>query len=233
MLRLLLLVLIAARLAVRLMPADILDDIAGVFNSITSIPGDVVRSIWNAIKSVFGFFAHLDTILDSAWDWMVHGVEWLGDRAVWLGGAAFNGLTWVVTRWVPMAVHWALGKAVAYTIGAVKLVEHWVTSTVNAVVKFLRGLIHQVETWARDAFRAVTHELGKIIRWIAAAGRYVFGILAHPGRLVAWIMPDLLVPLIKFVIRSSAPVIRWLIGAAVHLLPELATTLEEAIAKIL
>lgn len=233
MLRILLLFAIGVRLAVQLVRGDILGDIAGVFDTITSIPGAVVRAIYHAIAGVFGFFSRLGTVLDSAWDWMVNGIEWLGDRAVWVAGAAFNTISWLITRWVPMAAHWALGKAVAYAIGAAKAVEHFASSLVHDAIRFLSGVIHTVEQWARAAFRFLTGELGKVLKWIAAAGRYVFGILAHPQRLVAWIIPDLLVPLIKFAITSSAPIIRWLIGATAHLLPELATTLEDAISRIL
>lgn len=233
MLRLAALCLVLARVVVLCMRLDIFDTIAGAFNAITSIPGDVVRTIYNAIKSVWGFFAHVAEVLDSAWDWMVNGVEWLGSRAEWLGGAAFNVLTWLTTRWIPMAAHWALGQAVAYAIGAVKQVERWVSSLVAGAVRILRGLINTVEHWARTAFRAVTGEIGKLITWTVQAGKYVFGILAHPQRLVAWIIPDLLVPLLKFLVSSSAPVVRWLIGAAAHLLPELATTLEDAISKLI
>lgn len=233
MLRVIILAFVLARLALRVLPADILDDVAGVFNTITSIPGAVVRAIYHAIASVFGFFSRIGTVLDAAWDWMVNGFEWLGDRMVWAAGAAFNTISWVVTRWVPMAAHWALGKAVAYAIGAAKAVEHYAAGLVHDAIRFLTGALHTVESWARGAFRLVTGELSKIVKWIAQAGKYVFGILSHPTRLVAWILPDLLVPLIKFVIQSSAPVIRWLIGAFVHLAPELATTLEDAIAKLL
>lgn len=232
MLRALLVVGLALRLVVVLSRWDIWDWISGAFGTITSIPGDVVSTIWRAIKGVGDFFGHLNQLVDAAWDWMVNGVEWLGSRAAWAAGAAFNTISWLVTRWVPMAAHWALGKAVAYAIGAVRQLEKWASTLVGDAVRFLRGLIRTVEAWARSAFRFVTGELGKVLKWIAQAGRYVFGILAHPARLVAWIIPDLMVPLLKFLVTRSAPIIRWLIGAFVHLAPELATTLEQAIAKL-
>lgn len=233
MLRVIVLALVATRVLVSLARLDIFDWAAGAFNAITSIPGDVVRTIWQAIKGVGDFFGRINELVTSAWDWVVNGVEWLGSRAVWAAGATFNVLTWLTTRWVPMAAHWALGKAVAYAIGAFNQLEKWVTGLLDGAVRWLKGAIRTVEDWAKSAFRFITGELGKVLKWIAAAGGYVFGILAHPDRLVAWIIPDLLVPLIKFIVSNSAPVIRWLIGAFVHLAPELATTLEDALAKIL
>ena len=233
MFRALVIVALAVRVAVMVLDGDVLDSIAGALNSVISIPGDAIRAVYNAVKSVWDFFGHLTQLVGAAWDWMVNGVEWLGDRAGWLGSSVWGLGKWLIERWVPMAAHWALGQAAALAYGLAKSVENIARGLVSAAVRFLRGLVHTLETWARDAVRFLLGEIGKIGSWIARAGKYVFGLVAHPARLVDWILPALLTPLLKFLIGSSAPVIRWLIGAFVKLAPELASTLEKAVADLL
>lgn len=233
MLRRLLLILLLLRAIVAALDADVFDSIASAFNTITSIPGDVVRTIWGAIKGVGDFFGHLNQLVDSAWNWMVNGVEWLGDRTVWALGSVFTTMSWLVTRWVPMAAHWALGTAVAVAYGLAKQVEHFASSAVHALDRVLTGVIHDLSKWARAAVGFILRELGKAAGWISKATGYVFGILAHPDRLVQWFLAALIVPLIKWLIASSAPVIRWLLGEFVKFTPELAATIEDAISKLI
>lgn len=233
MLRGLVLVVVLFRVVLLVAPADILDTIAGVFNTVTSIPAAAVRAVWHAVKGVWDFFTHLSELLSGAWNWMVNGVEYLGDRAARLGEAAFNGLTWIAVHWVPQAVHWALGKAVAYAIGAVRKAEHWVAGLVADVVRQLLKIVRTVEGWARHAVSVLLRDIRRIGEWIIHATVLVFGILAHPARLVQWILAELLVPLIRYVASRSAPVWRWLLGAMVHLAPEFAHTIEDVLARIL
>ncbi len=230
-----LLVLVTAALWVVLLTAraDIFDTISGWFNTITSIPGDVVRKIYGAVKGVFDFFSHVGQILDGAWDWMVNGFEWLGDRAAWLAGATFNTARWLLATWIPDAVNWAVGTVGRYALGLVDDLRKWVTARFDDVVRFFRGLIHDVEQWARRTFERIWEEIRKAADWIAKATTLVFGILAHPGRLVDWIIGSLVVPLIKWLIESAAPVIAWLARSIIQLAPTILNTIEHAIADIL
>ena len=230
-----LLALAAAALWVALLTvrADIFDDIAGAFNTIVSIPATVVRAIYHAIKAVFDFFGHLGTILDAAWDWMVNGIEWLGSRAAWLATSLWADLKWLIESWIPYAIGWVGHWAASFAQKIVHELGRFVVGLVNSAVRFLRGLIHTVEKWAKDAFNLVWGEIKKAASWIAHATFYVFTLLAHPDRLVSWILGHLIVPLVKFIITASAPIIRWLIHGIVRLLPELVHTLEDAIAGIL
>ena len=212
---------------------DLLGDIAGVFNSIVSIPCDVLRAIWHAITGVVNFFGRLADILGGAWDFMVNGFEWLGDRASWLAGATFQSLGWVIGHWAPGLASWALGKAVGWAQGAVHTVERWVSALVSDALRWARGAINTVEGWARDTFRAVWGEIKKAADWIAQAGGYVFGILAHPTRLVQWILADLVAPLLDYLIQAGAPVFAWILRGFRTVLPELAHTLEDVLAKVL
>lgn len=213
--------------------SDLLDDVAGVFNTIISIPGDVVRAIYNAIRGVFDFFGRLTDLLGSAWDWMVNGIEWLGSRAGWLAESAWSSLSWAIGTWAPHLAQWAWWKASHYALGLAHDVEQLAKGLVSDAIRFLQGAIRTVEGWARTAFGAVWGEIKKAADWIAQATVYVFGILAHPARLAAWVVDYLVVPLAKFVISNSAPVIRWLARGFLSFAPDIVHTLEDALASIL
>ena len=233
LLRLAVLVTVGLVAILRAGPLSVLDWVAGAFNTITAIPGDVVRLLYRAIRGVFHFASGIFDLVGGAWDWMVNGIEWVGSRAVWAVESTFNGLRWIVTHWVPMAARWALDGAVRFARAGLHDLERWAAGMVRSAVRFLHGLIRTVEHWAQAAIRDVWHTLTAAANWIAHATWYVFDLVAHPGRLAQWVAGSIVQPVLRWLLSSSEGVLKWLVRQLPSATEELAHVLEDVFSSIL
>lgn len=231
--RLTVLVTVALAALLASLPAGLWDDVTGFFGGLISDVGHVVTAVQRAVRQVIDWFGRLGQLADSAWDWMVNGVEWLGDRAVAVGAGVLHLATWLIERWVPMAAHWALGKAAALALGLYHTVSRWVTGLVNTVIRWVRGLVAELWSFIRGFWRTAWAAITKAANWIARATFYVFGLVAHPDRLAAWIAAHIIEPVVRWLVNAGQGVIRWLVRQTVSLLWDFAHVIERALAGLI
>ena len=218
---------------VRTLRAGLWGDITGFFGGVVSDVTHAIRAVLQAVRSVVNWFGRLGQLADSAWDWMVNGVEWLGDRAARIGESLFNLGKWLIERWVPMAVHWALGQAASLALGLYHTVRNWVTGLVNSVIRWVHGLINTVWSFIRGFWRTVWAAVTKAANWIARATFYVFDLVAHPDRLATWLAGHIVEPVIRWLVNAGEGVLRWIVKQTVSLLGDFAHVLERVFAGLI
>lgn len=209
-----------------------LEAVGGFFTGVGNSIAGVASSAWGAVKAVFHFFLRLGDLVGGAWDWMVNGIEWLGDR-VWHALVTVGDyLVWTITTAIPEAAKWAFGKAWGLARAGIHFAEHAAAVALHAVTRFLTGLIHTLRSWAEHAFHFVLRIASDAWRWVERAGKWVYNLVSHPARLADWLAGAIVLPILRFLISFGAPVIVWLIKRATSILPAIVHLLEDALARV-
>jgi phage-related protein len=211
----------------------VLEAIGGFFSGAAEAVAGGAKAVWNAAKSVYLFASSVFDKVGGAWDWMVNGVAWLGDNLIGVAARTLHILEHLFGQVIPEAAAWAIRQAVHWASGAIHAAQHFLEGVVHTLGHFILGVVHTLEHWARDAVRAVWHTLSQAWNFIETVGKRVAAIVLHPERLVAWILPALIEPLLRFLISVSAAIVVWFVRLTVSLLPRIARTLEDALAKLI
>ena len=212
---------------------SVLGDVGKFFTGIGRDIAAVASAAWNGLKAAWSFLRHVGGILNGAWDWMVNGVTWFSSQISDWAAAVFT-LAWhTLTNVIPGAVTWIFRQA-----------TKWAATAINAVEGVLRGLIKNVITWAgrelnklantaRGWFTGLVKFVTGPINWVLKTGTKIASLVLHPEALVKWILGALIVPLILWVLRSSANVIVWLVRSMVQRDSEIAHVIEDVLAKVI
>lgn len=212
---------------------SIFDDIGHFFSGAISTVGDLASKVWHAIAGVWAFLVRVAGLVTGAWDWMVNGVTWftsqIGDWASWV----YNTIWHILTKTIPDAATWAIRQATKWAANAVHNLRRFLEGVVKNIVKWITGEIHKLartaKHWVSDVIKWVTGP----IRWVLNVGKHVANLVLHPKALAEWIVGALIVPLIMWFLRSSAPVVAWLIKSIVQRDSELAHLIEDVLAKVI
>lgn len=172
---------------------------------------DLAKRAWGAIHTVWHVFGTLAALVGQAWDWMVNGVEWLGSQAAEFAEAASAAVWHILTHVIPEAATWALRRAVGWVIKEAGRIFHWATGLFHTVISWATRELRKVWTWITGAVRVLTHDLRKAWNWITNTAMKAVDLVLHPERLVKWILGHLVTPLLLWMIRSSAPVLVYLL----------------------
>jgi hypothetical protein len=211
----------------------VLEAVGGLISSGWNTLKGAGEVVWTAVKSVYNFAAGIFSLVGAAWDWMVNGVGWLGDNLIGAAARILHTLEWVTLHMIPRAVAWAIGKAVRWAEHAVKTLEHYLLGALRAAEHWLLGALHTLEHWAKGAINQLWHPVRDLWNWFTKLARHAVDLVLHPDRLAAWLVGALVLPLLKWLLARSAPIIVWLVKGAAGLLPTLARTLEDALAKLI
>lgn len=212
---------------------SIFSDAWGVLKgAATSVP-DLAARVYHAISAAVHFILHLTDLVGGAWDWMITGANAIGSQIIGWADQAYHTLKWLAVKALPQAAHWALNQAVKWAKAAVIGAEHLAHSALVKAERWTVGLVGDLRRWARGKVRAIERTLTGIYNWFVHHARKAVDLIEHPKKLVAWIIPDLVLPLVKWLIRSSAPIVVFLAKSAATVAPEIAHTVEDAMSKIL
>lgn len=215
---------------------SIFDDIAGAFGKITSIPGQVAsafRHVWDAVRLVWWFLKHTGKIVTDAWDWMVNGVQWFGGQIEGWAGHVYNTIAHLITDLIPNAILWVYRQTIGWAWRQIQrlgsLIWHLIKQTVNWAGHLIHSLIHWLDVQLK-------HFIGWAsgpIRWVLKWANWIIHLLTHPENIVRWILGALVMPLVLFILRSSAPIFGWLFKAWAAHSREAATTIEDILHSLL
>lgn len=210
----------------------LLETVAGWFSSAGNAIAGVANSAYKAVKGVFAFASGIFHDVGGAWDWMVNGLGWLGDNVIGGFARVLHLLEWLALHAIPEGLSWVYTKLYSWARAAIHAAEHALTVALDAVHRVLDTAIHALENWARSAVKWIEGLLLPLWHWVENTAKRAVDLVLHPERLVAWILADLVLPLVKWLIQQSAPIIVWMAKAARSVLPELAHTIEDALEKL-
>lgn len=211
----------------------ILEAIGGLFGGAVSGVVDLARKAWDAAKSIYLFASGVFDLVGGAWDWMVNGLGWLGDNLIGSLARLLHLLEWLALHAIPEGLTWAISHA-----------EHWAAGAIHTLGRFLEGLVHTIAHWTlgelRRLWSALTaearriwHTLTSVWNWIERTARHAVNLVLHPEALARWILASLVLPLLRFMIEASAPILAWLFKAFRREAVAFAHTLEDVIAKVI
>jgi hypothetical protein len=212
---------------------SIFDTIGGFFSGVAKGVADLAGKVWNAIRSVWAFLVHIGGILNGAWDWMVNGVSWFTSQASNWAAAVFTTTWHTLTHVIPSAARWAFTQATRWAAGAIHTLGGYLKGLVKNVASWALRELHKLSRtakhWVSDVIKWVTGP----IRWVLNVGRHIANLVLHPKALVQWFLGALIVPLIMWFLRSSAPVLAWLVRSFVARDSEVAHIIEDVLAKVI
>lgn len=211
----------------------IINAIGGFFSGVASGVSDLAGKVWGAIRSLAHVAGEVFHLVGGAWDWVFNGLGWLGNNII--GGLArvLHLIEWLALHAIPEGLGWVLGQAVSWAKRALHDLSGWVKGALSQVTRWAEHALHTLESWARSAVRDVWHTLSAAWHFIETVGKRVADLVLHPDRLVAWFLAALIVPLLRALLKLSAGILVWFIRLAVSLLPAVASTLEDVLAKLL
>lgn len=190
---------------------SIFETVAGWFEGAVNGVADLAKRAWGAIHTVFHVFGRLAALLGEAWDWMVNGIEWLGSQTAELAESVSAAIWHILTHVIPEAAFWALRRAVGWVRKEAGRIEQWAKGLFHTVITWAARQLHHVWGWITGAIRVVTRDIREAWDWIINKGRRAVDLVMHPDRLVTWILGHLVLPLILWIVRSSAPILVWLL----------------------
>lgn len=212
--------------------ASIFSDIAGTLSGTFKHLKDLAGAVWRAIKRlttyVTAIFQHVGGAwwdLHRAFDTLTSGLEHLANGTYGLG-------KWLIHTLVPKWAQHAISTAINYAVTNVKALA-------NSALKFAKG----VKTWASNAIKTVEKTLTKALNavrtlandakhWISHAGKDLFNLVMHPERLVAWIVPSLVTPLMRWILAHLESISAAVLRSFFANIGKFAKDIESAFARI-
>lgn len=211
----------------------ILEAIGGFFSGAAGTISDLAGKAWQAIKSVYLFAAGVFDLVGGAWDWMVNGIGWLGDNLI--GGLAriLHLLEWLALHAIPEGLSWAITSAVRWAKARLSAAEHFLEGLVRTLGRWTLGELRRLWRDLTADLRAVWHTLTSVWNFIEHTARRAVALVLHPERLVQWILASLVLPLLRFMLEASAPILTWLFKRFRAEAVAFAHTLEDVLAKVI
>lgn len=206
---------------------SLFQDVSGWFSGAVNGVVDLAKRAWGAIHTVWHIFGYLAALLDSAWNWMVNGVEWLGEQTAQLAESTSAALWHIFTNVIPEAATWALRRAVGWVRAEVGKVEKWARGLFHTVISWATKRINGVWSWITKAIHVVTHDFAQAWDWIVNKGRKAVDLIEHPERLVLSFLGHLVLPLLLWMLKSSAPILVYLLRGFRSHATEFAHTVED------
>jgi hypothetical protein len=207
----------------------ILKALGAFFGGGVKLVEDLAEKTWGAVRSVFLFASGIFGAVGEAWDWMVNGLDWLGEQLISALTASWHLLEWLTLHAIPEALRWAVGLAEHEAAVALHLAREAFDATLGAAVKWARHELDALTSWVTSEARRIWATLSTAWNWIETTGKKVGELWLHPERLADWLVASLVIPLLKFLISTAGAVIVWLFKRAATLMPELASTIEDAL----
>lgn len=185
-------------LALLLSPASIFSDVAGFLTNPGKTIKDLAGKVWGAIKHTISYFSGILRGLAGAWTDLHGAFRTLIGGLEHLAEGTYSAIRWLSNTIVPKGIKHAIAEAVGWAERNVKSV----IKRIDNAASTLRSLISRTVNTAKAA-------LGKLIKaaktvadkgwnWVSNRGNKIWDIVMHPAKMVAWILPSLVTPLLRF-----------------------------------
>lgn len=210
-----------------------LEAVGGFFTGAAETIAGGAKAVYNAAKSVYLFASEVFDRVGGAWDWMLNGLSWIGDNLVGLAARVWHLLEWLALHALPEGLSWAFTQAARFARRAVHVAQTFLEGLVHAVAHWVLGELRRLWHWIEGEARRIWHTLAEAWNFVETVGKRTADLVLHPDKLVAWIIGALVLPLVRWLISFSAPIVVWLVKRAVSLMPQIAHTIEDALAKLI
>lgn len=194
---------------------------------------ELAGNVWHAIRALFLKLRDVFGHVWSAFNDFYTGIVAFGRGAIHFARNVVNALGWLVESAIPDAAGWAWRKAFNFAKGLVHDLRSWAVKALDWLRRHAERLINAVEKLARHFYKLLRAAVLKVSHWTATFGTKLWNLVMHPSRLVTWIMPSLISPLLAWALRHSAPIVRFLFQAAKRDSIALAHVIEDVLAKLL
>lgn len=189
--------------------------------------------VWRAIRRTTLFFLDVIRAVARGWIALYQKAGYLFRAVTDLAEATYAALRWIYTTFVPRAVRRAVRDALRFA-----------GRTVERATRPLRRLVSSTVRWVRRRFATLWDRITKVRRWlqrrvdralnwISRTGRRVSRLLTHPSRLVRWILPALVLPLVRWILAHLDPILRWAWPRVARLALQSVLGLERALARLI
>ncbi len=205
---------VAARLAARTGSFSILNDIAKPFEAVAELGEEVVEgaeAAWNAITTVWRFLQHSGGVLDVAWDWVVHGVEWAARQGEQLADETYRTIAHLITHTLPELAEWVYRNSILWAWREIKKLARHVFAFIEHVIRWAQRELHRLYMlaahWVHRLWRWAQHA----VWWVEHRAGRVWFLLTHPDKLALMLAEHIIEPAFRWLMRKGA-------GLAVRLL---------------
>lgn len=188
----------------------------------------VAERIWTSVQLLWHLLGSVTGAVGNAWGVLYNAIRDGADALGEAAEAAYTTGRWLLTA-LPRAVGYVFSEVIGWAGREIHTASHAVEvvarDVIKAVERFVLGLINDVkhavavvEGWAKDA-----------LNFVEKYGALVVNLLGHPERLVTWILPVLIEPLLKWLAGESKGVLLWLLRNLKGLSAEFVHVLEEVL----
>lgn len=198
---------VAARLALRTGSMSILDQIGEAFSPVVELGEEVIEgaeAAWNALVTVWRFLQHAGGVLDVAWDWIVHGVEWAAQQAEQLAEETYRTIAHLLTRTLPELAEWVYRHSILWAWREIERLA-------RRVFAFIRHVIHWAERKLHHLYELAAHWVHRLYRWAQHAvwwvehrAHRVWFLLTHPDKLALMLAQHIIAPAFAWMLRYGS-----------------------------
>lgn len=185
-----------------------------------------LTSIWSVVTGFFGRVrAGLISLRARAQGWVLAQVR----HAL----AVLTTLRWIIVTFIPRKLGDLARSIVAWTLAGIDTVATLARSLVDTLRRWAGAAIDAVRATLRDLAAWATRQLGELAAAVTRLLGHVFGPLANPQRLVAWIIGPLIPALIGWALDNAARLGRVFWAQRARLTLATLDLLEDLIARII
>lgn len=215
---------------------SILSKVESIGGAILEAPGEIwngIKRAWHLVEAVWSFLTGSYKILDAAWTWMVNGAEWIFGNVEHWAGETFGTLWNTITSTIPKAIAWVFDEAVKWAGRQLARVYNELRSWVLSIVHFLEKLAHDLVNALAGLVRKFISWATAPVRWVIKWGAWLIALITHPERLAEWIASAIIAPVVKWLIKSGASVIAWILRRMASSGSEFAHLIEQVLHDLL
>lgn len=215
------------------LPLSIFGDVSKWFSGAVSTVEGAAKQAWGAIQTVWSFLVSIGKLAYDAWEWMVNGVEWLGKTLDDYAGAVYDAIGHVLFTVIPHAVEYAVKEAIAWAGRAIRDVSTWVKHAVSNTVKWAEGEFNKLEHLITSKVAAVIRWVTGPINWVLKEGKRIGELVLNPTALAEYLVGHIALPLVKWFIHNSPPLVLLIVRAIDKSGPEIASAIEDLVEKVI
>jgi hypothetical protein len=195
-----------------------------VVGDIESFIGDVkataveveefIKKIPKVIAYVWAQIAAAARDLLGAWSWVVHGVEWIGNRLEYLGEETWGTLWEMLEHTIPEGLEWLYNHSVGYAVEGIHEVAVDTAKFIHEVYDDAKKAVHEVLGKLDAAIKGAYHWVEHAVWWVEHRAEWVWHLLTHPEQLAEMLAEHLVWPLLRWMLKGGSSVIVWLLKDA-------------------
>jgi fluoride ion exporter CrcB/FEX len=202
---------------------SIFNDLAAPIRTLINALGKRVTSVWSVITGFLGS-------VRGKWRTLRANVTSWVDAQIRHAQAIATTLKWIVTVWVP--------RKISQEAAAIRT---WTANLIARAVNGALALIHDLQQWATTELTKLLASLGKLRDWVIGQfnalidltnrmAKMVFGVLATPERLAAWIVGAMFTALLRYALLNAERIglVMWkrrdaIVRGAMHIIEDVLT----------